>query len=328
VQTKAWATIQDTTPDTLVLLGDTNWHWLVGQGMVTTDASGQAEIRGPGCGSLFVYQDSGLDRHDCERGGGGSCIVGAVLNINCDVAIDTLPAGVSFQGTWVSVIYLANSEVTLVTVGEGAAIVTPYSTLAYERTGDGILELKVTEREATDKVIIEVPSGQEPLFLYTASDERLAALMEEQELPPPRQALSIRDLPPVRQALQNKDPNLDLWLEQVQEQGNRDGIEFARPATLVTFTNGEIQPNLAEGWDVSEDGLSWTFHLAPDRKMADGTPYTAEIVHEIFTLKEQAYQYVDHYAGSEVLDDLTIILFVSEPNPEFLQQVATLELPQ
>jgi ABC-type transport system substrate-binding protein len=257
-----------------------------------------------------------------------SCAVGSILNKDCDVTIDTVPATVSFQGTWVSVIYLSGSEVTLVIVGEGTAFVTPYGTLSYERTGDGILDLVVTEREATDEAVIEVPGGQEPLFLYTASDERLAALMEEQELPPPRQALSIRDLPPVRQALQNKDPNLDLWLEQVQEQGNRDGIELVRPATLVTFANGEIQPNLAEGWESSEDGLSWTFHLTPDRRMASGSPYTAEIVHEIFTLQEQAYQHIDNYVGSEVIDDLTIVLLLSKPNREFLQQVATLELPQ
>lgn len=329
VQTKAWATIQDTTPDTLVLLGDTSWHWLVGQSLVTTDGTGQAEIRGPGCASLFVYQDSGLGRFDCERGGGvASCAVGAILNKDCDITIDTVPATVSFQGTWVSVIYLPNSEVTLVTVGEGTAIVTPYSGLFYEITGDGLLDLVVTERQATDRVVIEVPSGQEPLFLYTATDEQLADLMEKQDLPPARQALRMQDLPPVRQALQKKDPNLELWLEQVQEQGNRDGIELVRPATLVTFMNGEIQPNLAEGWDVSEDSLSWTFYLASDRKMADGNPYTAETVHEIFTLKEQAYLQIDNYVGSEVIDDLTLVLLLSEPNPKFLEQVATLELPQ
>ena len=35
----------------------------------------------------------------------------------------------------------------------------------------------------------------------------------------------------------------------------------------------------AESWEVSEDGLSWTFHLRPGLKWSDGTPMTAEHFH-------------------------------------------------
>ena len=86
--------------------------------------------------------------------------------------------------------------------------------------------------------------------------------------------------------------------------------------------------NLAEGWEASEDSLSWTFFLSPDRKMEDGTPYTAEVVYEVFILQEQGYLQIDNFAGSEIIDDFTILLVLHKPNPEFLQQVAALELPQ
>jgi peptide/nickel transport system substrate-binding protein len=51
--------------------------------------------------------------------------------------------------------------------------------------------------------------------------------------------------------------------------------------TLVTFEpggTGELQPSLAESWDVAEDGDMWklTFQLNPAAKFASGNPVTAE----------------------------------------------------
>jgi len=40
-------------------------------------------------------------------------------------------------------------------------------------------------------------------------------------------------------------------------------------------TGTKIVPDLASSWDTSSDGLTWTFHLDPAAKFADGTPVTA-----------------------------------------------------
>lgn len=40
--------------------------------------------------------------------------------------------------------------------------------------------------------------------------------------------------------------------------------------------NGEVVPGAAETWEVSEDAKTFTFHLRPGLKRADGTPMTAE----------------------------------------------------
>ena len=40
----------------------------------------------------------------------------------------------------------------------------------------------------------------------------------------------------------------------------------------------DIEPALAEKWDVSADGLSYVFHLRPNVKFHDGSPLTAEAV--------------------------------------------------
>jgi len=38
------------------------------------------------------------------------------------------------------------------------------------------------------------------------------------------------------------------------------------------------RPELAESWDVSDDGLTWTFHLRPGATWHDGEPVTASDV--------------------------------------------------
>jgi oligopeptide transport system substrate-binding protein len=46
---------------------------------------------------------------------------------------------------------------------------------------------------------------------------------------------------------------------------------------LLTLTNdGKPVPGVAESWDISPDGKSWTFHLRHDTKWSNGDPVTAE----------------------------------------------------
>lgn len=49
-------------------------------------------------------------------------------------------------------------------------------------------------------------------------------------------------------------------------------------STLVAINpeTGELVPYLATSWSVSEDGLTWTFHLRDDVWFHDGTPLTSE----------------------------------------------------
>jgi len=42
--------------------------------------------------------------------------------------------------------------------------------------------------------------------------------------------------------------------------------------------DGVVKPHLAAGWDVTEDGLTWTLYLREDVKFQDGTPFNAEAV--------------------------------------------------
>ncbi|MEJ2525393.1 MAG: ABC transporter substrate-binding protein, partial [Desulfuromonadales bacterium] len=46
---------------------------------------------------------------------------------------------------------------------------------------------------------------------------------------------------------------------------------------LVRFKDAstEVEPGLAESWDVSSDGLVYTFHMRPGVTFHDGTPVDA-----------------------------------------------------
>jgi peptide/nickel transport system substrate-binding protein len=104
-----------------------------------------------------------------------------------------------------------------------------------------------------------------------------------------------------------------------------------------------VVPSLAESYDVSEDGTSYTFHLRQDVKWQDGEPFTAADVE--WTLKflmepdfsgtrygnvkpivgAEAYHNGEstEVPGIEVLDDYTIRLTTAEPFAPFLELVGT-----
>lgn len=76
-----------------------------------------------------------------------------------------------------------------------------------------------------------------------------------------------------------------LTINQFQEVGTLDWQKCSQNGEIQIYSwimegltrshNGQILPGMAEKWDVSEDGLTWTFHLR-DAKWTDGQPVTAD----------------------------------------------------
>ena len=48
--------------------------------------------------------------------------------------------------------------------------------------------------------------------------------------------------------------------------------------TEGSWLTGEVEPGLAQSWEHSDDGLTWTFHLRRDVRWHDGQPFTAHDV--------------------------------------------------
>lgn len=98
---------------------------------------------------------------------------------------------------------------------------------------------------------------------------------------------------------------------------------------LVRFNgNLEIMPDLAESWEVSADGLIWTFNLRQNVKFHDGTPFNAEAVKVSFervlnpdtgSPRRSVLQII---SSVEVVDDNTVKIKTSSPCGSLLNLLA------
>lgn len=96
----------------------------------------------------------------------------------------------------------------------------------------------------------------------------------------------------------------------------------------------EIEPQLAESWEVDSNGTRWTFHLRPGVFFHDGTPFDSDAV--VFSFERQrdpshphhqsdfAY-WTDQYSyieKVEALDPLTVRITIERPYAPFLSSLA------
>lgn len=100
--------------------------------------------------------------------------------------------------------------------------------------------------------------------------------------------------------------------------------------TLVVRENGEFKAGLAETWDISDDGLTYTFHLKEGVKFSDGTDLNAEAVK---TSLEAAFSNLGAYIASfgkigtltesiEVVDEHTVAIHLTTPYYGVLNDLA------
>lgn len=113
------------------------------------------------------------------------------------------------------------------------------------------------------------------------------------------------------------------------------------PRLLRYQDDASVIPYLAESFDVSDDGLSYTFHLVPDAVWSDGTPITANDVAWTYTMAfhadytgtrqveapvvgAQAYRdgSAESVEGIVVVDDNTIQFNLDAPTSSFVENVA------
>lgn len=111
-----------------------------------------------------------------------------------------------------------------------------------------------------------------------------------------------------------------------------DSLVYQKP-------DGSFVPWLAESWEVSEDGLQYTFTLREDVTFHDGEVFNAEAVKANFdhvvapkTASADAASLIGYaetggfYVGTEVIDEYTVRVDFRQPYAPFLQAVSTAKL--
>jgi peptide/nickel transport system substrate-binding protein len=127
------------------------------------------------------------------------------------------------------------------------------------------------------------------------------------------------------------DPFQVYWIE------SRTIIRnYADSLTDQDPQTGKIVPWLAKTWQISPDGLSYTFHLRDDVTFANGKKLDAQAVADnaagwIQTVKDTngaAYgsSYIQGLTGATVTDPSTVVFHLSKPNSSFLQATSTTNL--
>jgi|GEM_PF-533948 len=108
------------------------------------------------------------------------------------------------------------------------------------------------------------------------------------------------------------------------------------PYMLETLTrlseSGEVEPLLAFGWEISEDGLSYAFELQSGVFFSDGTPFNAEAVK--FNLERlQALNppmisrtVMTNIREMEIIDDYHITIYLNAPSSDFLMALSNVHL--
>ncbi len=113
------------------------------------------------------------------------------------------------------------------------------------------------------------------------------------------------------------------------------GIQMLENLVIFGKDSMDVEPQLAESWQVSEDGLTWTFHLRKGVTFHDGTPFNSKAVYDSFAriidkthpfYEYGKWKYLSLSLGQvkeiEILDDYTISLKTEKPYAPLLNNLA------
>lgn len=155
-----------------------------------------------------------------------------------------------------------------------------------------------------------------PFALFAGGTEEPESTQPEEQI----LTVGLRKLTTIDPALGANDPEVMF---------NRLQYDYL----IEILPDGTLAPNLATGWEVSNDGRTYTFNLQPDVTFEDGSSFGAEDV--VFTFERlvsegssiAALLGLDDDGNPtwtvEAEDDLTAVFELEQPNADFLYGVAS-----
>ncbi|WP_449280504.1 ABC transporter substrate-binding protein, partial [Leucobacter sp.] len=129
--------------------------------------------------------------------------------------------------------------------------------------------------------------------------------------------------------LANTEP--PTWDSQVVPSLNVNSINSSIFDQVVAQAeDGTYHPYLATGWEISDDGLNYTFTLREDVVFHDGSPFNAEVLKQNLDrpLNEPGLATSSSFIEStEVVDEYTLSVDLARPNAAFIHQLSTPHWP-
>ncbi len=98
--------------------------------------------------------------------------------------------------------------------------------------------------------------------------------------------------------------------------------------TLVDCTGGSPEPELAESWEISDDGLTYTFHIRKGVKFSNGEDFDANVAKmniDAVLENRERHQWMESVRRLDkvnVIDDYTLELVLTEPYCAMLEELS------
>jgi peptide/nickel transport system substrate-binding protein len=126
-----------------------------------------------------------------------------------------------------------------------------------------------------------------------------------------------------KQAAAENVPAQELLIGEQFDLGSFDPLRGMLDDTQILVYNGLVEidadfkqtPGLAERWEMSADGRTWTFFLRKGVSFHDGTPWNAAAARFNLEGRLAGYPGTGNVERYETLDDYTLIFHLSKPNP-------------
>lgn len=216
--------------------------------LVTTNAQGEAEVQIQDCLTLFVFQNGNLQRSACRRSdalsGLAACssagMTGVLNNCTSMIDIQTPSASTTTNGTWFSVIYLPEDQLSIV------------------QLYDGKVDVRAAIKPAGNEWSPETQQLEGPGLWFTAPGSEPPVINGVVG----RQVLPLEDWPALRAGLIERYPDLDLWMGAIRQTAGEQGLPF--PAA-ITMKLGEMDSRFV-GIFWADEGIQRAFEIGVDWK--------------------------------------------------------------